>query len=299
MKSTPSGNAASSIRLKNTPLRAAICALTILLWSPMAFGQSAQRIVSIGSDVTETLCALGLAPQIVAIDTTSLHPADLLSNNASVGYMRALSPEGVVSAGATLIMATDKAGPPDVVKTLKTSMPYIEITDHGAPDAVPDKIRAIAKAVGREVEGDALARRVDGELHALADMRARIKAPMRALFVLNMQGGRLTVAGTATTADAMMKLSGLSNAASDLKGYKPIGEEALLSMAPDLVLVMTTGAASSRHDTGALSSNAALAATPAGRAKRIRNVDGGTLLSFGPRVAQLARDLMLASYPDL
>lgn len=280
-------------------IRAALFAIAILAGHTFALGQSPQRIVSIGSDVTETLCALGLAPQIVAIDTTSRFPADLLSSKASVGYMRALSPEGVVSAGATMIIATDKAGPPDVVKTLKASTPYIEISDRSDPEAVPGKIRAIAKAVGRETEGEALARKVEEELRVLAGLRQRITSSRRTLFVLNMQGGRMTVAGTGTTADAMLRLSGLSNVASDLKGYKPIGDEALLSMAPELVLIMKTGSAAGAHDTGAVAASAALASTPAGRANRIVAVDAGTLLSFGPRVAQLARELMLASYPGL
>ena len=39
----------------------------------------------------------------------------------NVGYMRALSTEGVISVGATLIIASERAGPPEVVKTLKTT----------------------------------------------------------------------------------------------------------------------------------------------------------------------------------
>ena len=255
-----------------------------------------RRIISVGGDVTETLYALGVADQIVAIDTTSQYPPEALKTKPNVGYMRALSPEGVVSAGGTLVIASDKAGPPDVVKTLKSSLKYAEILEASHPEAVPEKIRQIARVVGAEEKGEQLATTVERDLQQLAAERKRIAKPLRTLFVLNMQGGRLVVAGAETSADAMLRLAGLANVAADLKGYKPVGEEALVAMAPELVLIMKTG---SGHDAGAAAGSSALASTPAGRDKRILTVDAGNLLSFGPRVAQLARDLMHTSYPGL
>ena len=60
----------------------------------------ASRIVSIGGAVTEILYALGLDKNIVAIDTTSLYPPQALQEKPNVGYMRQLSPEGVLGARA-------------------------------------------------------------------------------------------------------------------------------------------------------------------------------------------------------
>jgi iron complex transport system substrate-binding protein len=254
-----------------------------------------RRIVSVGSDVTETLYALGFADRIVAVDTTSQHPPEALKTKPNVGYMRALSPEGVISAGGTLIIASDKAGPPDVVRTLKTSVAYAEVVEGAHPEAVPEKIRAIAKIVGAEDAGEKLAAGVEQDLRALANERSKISNPLRTLFVLNMQGSRMVVAGAETNADAMLRLSGLLNVGAALKGYKPIGDEALIAMSPDLVLIMRAGGG---HDTGSASASSALAATPAGKTDRIRYVDAGNLLSFGPRIATLARDLMRSSYSD-
>ena len=252
-----------------------------------------RRIVAIGADVTETLYALGVERDIVAVDSTSQFPPSALTEKANIGYMRALSPEGVLSVAGTLIIASDKAGPPDVVKTLKSSTRYAEVGDGSHPEAVPDKIRKIAEVVDVRESGERLARRVEADLKQLADDRKQITRPQRALFVLNMQGGRFVVGGAGTGADAMLALAGIENAASDLNGYKPIGEEALLSMRPDLVLVMK---AAGTHDTGDAARNPSLLATPAGRDKRIIAVDGGYLLSFGPRVAEIARDLMQTAY---
>src|SRR5262245_22113483 len=53
------------------------------------------RIVSVGGAVTEILYAIGLEDRIVAVDTTSLYPQSA-TGKPKVGYMRQLSPEGVL-----------------------------------------------------------------------------------------------------------------------------------------------------------------------------------------------------------
>ncbi len=255
-----------------------------------------RKIVSIGGDVTETLYLLGRAQEIVAVDATSLFPPEALKQKPSVGYMRALSPEGVLSVGGTVIIASDKAGPADVVKALKASAKYVEIGEGAHPEAVPEKVRAIAKAVDETAVGEKLASEIERDLAKLAEERKTIGTPVRTLFVLNMQGGRLMVAGKDTNADAMLRLAGLANVADEIKGYKPIGEEALVAMSPEFVLVMR---ATGNHNAADIENVASLASTPAGRNKRIVTVDGGYLLSFGPRVATAARELMQSAYPNL
>ena len=94
----------------------------------------ASRILSVGGDVTEILYALGAGNRIVGVDTTSQFPAEALKKK-SVGYMRALSSEGVISVGATVMLASEGSGPPEVVKTLKTtSVPYVEVSDKTSAD---------------------------------------------------------------------------------------------------------------------------------------------------------------------
>jgi ABC-type Fe3+-hydroxamate transport system substrate-binding protein len=59
----------------------------------------ATRIVSVGGAVTEILYALGLEQRVIAVDTTSLYPPRALAEKPNVGYMRQLSPEGVLALG--------------------------------------------------------------------------------------------------------------------------------------------------------------------------------------------------------
>ena len=70
----------------------------------------AQRVVSVGSALTEIIYALGAEKMLVGVDTTSLYPAAARSL-PQVGYMRALSAEGVLSLRPSLVIATTAAGP--------------------------------------------------------------------------------------------------------------------------------------------------------------------------------------------
>lgn len=256
------------------------------------------RIVAIGGDVTEILYALKADGNIAAIDSTSQSPAQALKEKANVGYMRALSAEGVLSANPTVIVASKDAGPPDVVAALKASaVPYVEVPDDHTPEGVTAKIRFIASLVGATSAGEALAKSVEQDFAALAQDRAKIGKPVRAIFVLAVQNGRATVAGANTSADAVIKLAGAENAAAGIEGYKPLVEEAATELAPDAIVTMRHSSATFTSDE--ILSVKGLQASPAGQSRRVIEMDGLYLLSFGPRSAHAARDLMAALYPGL
>ena len=92
--------------------------------------------------------------------------------------MRALSTEGVISVGASLVLASERAGPPEVVKTLKaTSVPYVEVPDESSQEGIAKKVRLIARAIGAEAEGERMAEQIEADFKALADLRAKIGGP--------------------------------------------------------------------------------------------------------------------------
>lgn len=69
-------------------IRAVLSALgLVLLASSPLVAEPAQRIVSAGGSITETICALGQEHQLVARDSTSNHPTEE-SELPNVGYVR-------------------------------------------------------------------------------------------------------------------------------------------------------------------------------------------------------------------
>jgi len=264
-------------------------------------GEKPQRIVSIGGDITEIVFALGLGDRIAAVDTTSHYPVDAVAQKKNVGYMRALSTEGVLSVNPTLIIASGNAGPPEVVAALKAStVPYVEVETDDAPEGVARKIEVVAKTLGKDAEGRRLADGVRDAFMGVAAERAKVAKPIRALFILSLQGGRAMVAGINTAADAIFKLAGAENAAAGIEGFKPLNDEAAMTAAPDVIVAMLR---SDRANAGKLSDEIAamkgLGQSPAAKSGRIIEVDGSYMLQFGPRAAAAARELMHDFYPEL
>jgi iron complex transport system substrate-binding protein len=259
----------------------------------------ASRLLCIGGDITEIVYALGAGGRVVAVDATSQFPESALKEKRSVGYMRALSSEGVISVDATLVLASERSGPPEVVKTLKTtSVAYVEVPDAHSAAGIVGKVRLIARSIGAEAEGDKVIRQVEADFMVLAERRAKVKRPLRALFVLAIQNGRVTVGGQGTSADAILKLAGAKNVATGVNGFRPLPNEAIVELAPDVIVAMRR-TDSGAHDIEQLFALKGIESTPAGVNKRVVVMDGLFLLGFGPRAPAAARDLMGQLYPEL
>ncbi len=255
------------------------------------------QVVSIGGSITEILYALGLQDRIVAVDTTSLYPPEALEENPNVGYMRALSAEGVLATEPGLIVAEPDSGPAEAIGQLKAaSVPFLTVPDTPSPEGVLEKIAAVGEIMDREDDAGDLAAKVRADFAALDKETGKIGEPRKVLFILSAQGGRLLVAGKQTGADAIIRLAGAQNAVGDISGYKPISNEALIAAAPDAIVMMSRGDHSASAD--GILSHPAVAQTPAGKEKRLVVMDGLFLLGFGPRTPQAADALARALYPE-
>ncbi|MCQ0971781.1 ABC transporter substrate-binding protein [Paracoccus sp. TK19116] len=257
----------------------------------------AQRILSIGGSVTEIVYALGQQDRLIARDTTSSFPAEAQSL-PDVGYMRALSPEGVLSVRPDLILSEDGAGPPETIAVLRQAdIPFETIPAGTNADGLAAKIEAVANALGVPDAAKAPVADLRADLAAL-DASALDGDRKRVLFILSLQGGRVMASGTGTAADAMIRLAKADNAIAAFEGYKPLTDEAITAAAPDVIVMMDRGEATGSHDAAYadLLAMPAISTTPAAKAGAVIRMDGLYLLGFGPRTGQAARDLHRAIY---
>lgn len=271
-----------------------------LAFAVAPLGAAAQeRVVSLGGSVTEIVAALGKGDRLVGRDTTSTMP-ETVRALPDLGYVRALSPEGVLSVRPDLILAEEGAGPPATVELLRSGgVPFVTVPEAFDAEGVAERIRVVGNALGAGDRAEALAAAVTDEL-AQVTAKAEGQPHRRVLFVMAADGGRILVSGTGTAADAMIRLAGGVNAVAGFEGYKPLTSEALAGAAPEVIVMMNRGAAdpeSESDDDSAINgllSNPALAATPAGRERHVVRMDGLYLLGFGPRTADAVRDLSRA-----
>jgi len=269
-----------------------------LAWAPSQPATAKEGpadVVSIGNAVTEIVYALGQQHRLVARDSTSTYPA-AAQDLPDIGYMRALSAEGVLSVGPNLILATEGAGPPEVVDALKsTGLAFVEVPAGYTPEAISDKILVVGRALGVEDAAETLAAGISADVAEAALKSAKITAKKRVMFVMSAQGGKLIAAGRDTSADAIIALAGGINAVDGYEGYKTIEDEAATAAAPDVVLMMDR-AGNHSSDAATLFALPSLSTTPAAQAGALVKMEGQKVLGFGPRTADAIRELNAALY---
>ncbi|WP_447870769.1 heme/hemin ABC transporter substrate-binding protein [Serratia fonticola] len=263
--------------IASLPRRLALC---IALAFPLA-AVAAERIVSIGGDVTEIAFALGAGDEVVARDSTSLHPA-AVQKLPDIGYMRQLNAEGILALKPTLILTTELAEPALVLKQLEDSgVKVVRIPGDTTVQAVPEKISVIADAINHSSQGKQLAERYQQQLAAVANT----PLPVKVLFVMSHGGITPMAAGQQTAADAIIRAAGLKNAMQGFSRYRPLSQEGVIASAPDLLLVTTDGVRSIGGQEN-LWRLPGMALTPAGKNRRVLIVDDMALLGFGLETPQ-------------
>ena len=263
-----------------------------------ARAQTPPRIVSVGSALTEIVYALGAEGLLVGVDTTSQYPAAAQAL-PQVGYMRALSAEGVLALKPTLVVATTAAGPATTLDQLRaTGVEVIVLPDLSDYDSVIAKIASVGRVTGKQREAEAMIARGRGDMAALTARLAKATGKPRVLFLLSMGGGAPQAAGRDTAADGIIRLAGGANAIDGYAGYRPLTPEAVIASRPDVVLV-TRQTALAMGGAQAVLDQPALRQTPAGRAGKVLEFDTLLLLGFGPRTPQAALELAMALHPEL
>ncbi len=260
--------------------------------------QAAERIVSVGGALTEIVYLLGAGGELVGADTTSMYPA-AARDLPRVGYMRQLSSEGVLSLAPTLLLITEEAGPPAVLRQLAaTGLKTVTLPGGHQPDSVRIRIEGVAKAVGQEARGKALADEVDADVARIGQALRGAREP-RVLFLLTTSGGGAPLAsGRNTAADPLITMAGGVHAVTGSEGYKGLTPESALTFDPDYILIPN-------HSMDALGGAKALSAMPglkdtrAVRENRIIAMDMLTMLGFGPRIAVAMRQLAAELHPGL
>ena len=289
-------NSTFSRLLKASALMAALVAAPAVAEDVTPF-PDASRLVSIGGSLTEIVYALGEEGRLVGRDSTAIYPEAALQL-PDVGYMRALSPEGVLSVNPSALLVLQGAGPQETLDVLsKASIPYQTVPEAYTHEGILAKIKAVGQALGDEEKAAALSEQVDNDLKAAEALTRDVAARQRVLFILSMQDGKVQASGTGTAANGIIDLAGAENAVTGYSGYKALTDEAIINARPDVILMMDRGAELAVDD-DTLFSHPAIALTPAGQNRRIIRIEAAYLLGFGPRTASAVRDLAYAIYGD-
>ncbi|WP_349537399.1 ABC transporter substrate-binding protein [Sagittula sp. NFXS13] len=255
-------------------------------------------VLSIGGSVTEIVVALGEQHRLKARDTTSSYPPEITAL-PDVGYIRALSPEGVLSVGPSLILSEEGAGPVEALDVIRAAdVDFVEVPNALDAEGILRKIDVIGAALDVPDKASDLKDEVGQALAAAIGDADRPEAEKkRVLFVLSTEGGKINASGTGTEADAIIRMAGGVNAVTEYDGYKQITDEAVGLAAPDVILMMKRGGNHGADD-DTLFEMPAIRLTPAAQTRSVVRMDALLLLGFGPRTAEAVRDLNAALYGE-
>lgn len=272
--------------------------LLILLFAGFYTSITAQeRIVTAGSAITETVCALGDCDKIIASDKTSLYPAQI-QQLPSIGYRSSISAEGIISLKPTLIIAEKNYVEDAVLKQLSSTGIRLVVIDRKlTPSDTRKFIEQIGQALNRQQEAQKLISTIDAELAEVAMLLKKAKSKPTVLCVFNRGTTSISSAGTDTFADILPYAGGV-NAIANSEGYKPLNTEALIAANPDYLLLASTGIQSIGGIEGVLKIPG-VAQTTAGKKKQILSIDTLMLTNFGPRIGKAIKEIALLLHPEL
>ncbi|MEZ9935366.1 hemin ABC transporter substrate-binding protein [Vibrio breoganii] len=265
-----------------------------LVFTLPAFANSTgeqNRIISVGSSITELMYALDAKEQLVAIDVTSRH-FDQSGSLPQVGYHRQLSAEGLMAQNPTHVIGSHEMGPDSTLKLLKSA--GIEVITVPSGDSEADlagRIDAIAKITGKEEQARALKQDLHQQIETLSNLDSTHQP--KAIFAMLSEGRPATVAGSETTIDKIIELAGATNPINgNFSSYKSMSFEAIVGVQPDYILVAQRTWDALGGQQGIIEKFPLLAATPAAADNKIIPIPSSAIIGgFGIESVELSQSL--------
>jgi iron complex transport system substrate-binding protein len=247
-----------------------------------------QRIVSLATGVGETLAALGAADRVVGRDETSDVPS--IDAVPVVTKAHATSAERVLATDPDLVIVDAATSPPEAIDQIRSAgVTVVEVPEAWTLTDIAARTHAVADAIGVDsaVADAVVAEATTGVASPAAGTRPRV-----AFLYVRGTSAIYLVGGTGSGADALIAAAGGTDAGADagLAAFTPLTAEAVATLNPDVLLVMTKGLKSVGGVDG-LVQLPGVAQTAAGQNRRVIAVDDTLLLSFGPRTGELVAQL--------
>lgn len=253
--------------------------------------QAQERMISAGSTITELFLALAATEQLVAVDLSS-RGIITSPNIEQVGYHRQLSAEGLMALNPTRLIGSNEMGPETTLQLLTASqVDVITVPSGNSVDDLYQRIDIIAKLTGTQANVAPLKQQIASSISQL--QKQPLTTAPKVLFLMVSKDRPATVAGNDTPVDTIITLAGGSNpAAESVNSYKPLSYEAIITMAPDYILVSDRAWQAFNGKDGLLTQLPLLKATAAGQQGNIVSIPSSAIIGgLGIESIELAKQL--------
>lgn len=252
----------------------------------------ANKIVTIGGSITETVVALGHEDKIIGVDLSSSYPKNLISKLPNVGYWLRLPQEGIISLKPDMVLTSNKAKPKKVIDSLsdfgiKTHI----IDDEPSIESAKKKIRQVGEILNEKEKAQKIIQRIENNIEQIQTQLAKVKKKPKVLFVFSRKKGSMLAAGIDTKPGVMIKLA-KADMAVNFKQYSKISSESILQMNPDVIIF-------TNHQKKGLLKNSIIKQTNAGKNGQIYEMDMLLLAGFTVRIDKALTDLSCKVHNNL
>jgi iron complex transport system substrate-binding protein len=259
----------------------------------------AERVVSVSKQLNEYLFAIGAQDVLVARDLTSIYPPRIRTL-PSVGYHRALSAEGIISARPTLLLTDGNVGPEPVLDQVrKVGIPVLVLRPGSTVDSAESLVAELGARFHREHAADSVLHEWKAGMAQVRQDSVRLSGLKRPR-VLVMHFGQLInnylAVNRGGAADQMIGWAGGVNAIDSIGGMTRLTPELIAKAAPDVIVATDVGF-DRVGSAGNFATLPGIDLTPAGRAGRIYRIDETEIIYFGPRTPATVRKLASMFHP--
>ncbi|MEM1158868.1 MAG: ABC transporter substrate-binding protein [Verrucomicrobiota bacterium] len=283
-------------------MRHFILSILIAAWSFSVHGEE-MRLVTLGVMPAETVMALDAADQLIGVDQSAAGYMAGRNNVHILNYHRTTSSEGVLSINPTHVIVTSAAGPPTAIQQIRAAgVKFLKVAEPLEWQDVVGGIQDLGEFIQRKAEAEVLVAALQQQKSQadaqVQEAQQQGTAAPRVLFVMSGSSGSLLCAGAESGADAVIRMAGGVNAATEFKGYKPISTEALIQLKPDIVIYPGAGGHAPASFGQILEEHPGLNQSPAAQNNRMHPIDLAATLGFGPSIGEAILTLVQWFYPE-
>ena len=285
-----------------------LCALSVGLFSCDRFKNKEtdatkdMRIVCLSKHLTEMVFALGKGHDIVACDLSSTFP-DSAKLLPTVGYHRALNPEGIIAVEPDLVIHSNDIGPENVLPQIeKAGLKTRAFGGANTIDSAKLLMTELGKFFGEEKKADSLNKKMDADIAKAAEaLKALNLKDTPGVMIIHFGRANnvyFVMSGRGRTGDKLIELAGGKTTAYDAKGARQISAEAVAEANPDIIIATDFGFDQMGSMDKFITDIPGVALTNAGKNKRIVRFEEHDLVYFGPRTGENILKLIKLLHPS-
>jgi len=250
-----------------------------------------QRVIALANGSAEIIASLGFTSILIGRDIASTEKE--LREVPIVTSGHQVVAEKIISLRPDLVIVDRSTGPTAALDVLKRSgITVVQTPEAWTLTDIAPKVNAIAEAIGAAQSGLQLNQALESSLAKFREQPSKAR-----IIFLYLRGGSsiYLIGGKGSGADSLIEAIGADDlgAAKLATPYSAMTSELLVSLNPDVIMVMSKGLESVGGISG-LVELPGIAQTAAGRNKAVIAVDDSLLLSFGARTPDLLLKLSRA-----